>query len=99
MNSVEWDGDERRLERRMERSLSKTDLDYIAMCISKDMKTRFSIPSEVHKSQHDWIQVHIEREKCRNEACKAVTRSVIQWSVLGLLSSVVYFFTHGKWPV
>ena len=91
--SIPWEGEERR-----KRLVSHAEMEALAHEISKEMKSRFSIPSELHKSQHDWIQVQIEREKCRHEACQALTRSVIQWSVLGILGALAYFFSHGKWP-
>lgn len=46
---------------------------------------------DAHAAHHEWIQERIEAEKDRKEMFKSVRDSAIQWSVVGLLGSLVYW--------
>lgn len=39
-----------------------------------------------HEAHHDWIQARIENEKSRNKLCMELTKSIIQWSAIGILT-------------
>lgn len=40
---------------------------------------------KLHEAHHEWIQLRIDREKERCEMCREITKSVMQWSVIGIL--------------
>ena len=53
---------------------------------------------EMHNEHHEWIKERIEAEKARKEMCWEITKSVAQWSVIGLLGGAIYWFQNGHWP-
>jgi hypothetical protein len=59
---------------------------------------RVRIDVEMHGDHHAWIQAHIEKEQARNEMLFSVAKAVAQWSVLGLLGAIWYYFQNGHWP-
>lgn len=44
-----------------------------------------------HADHHAWIQQRIEAEHARKEMMSKITDAAIQWSVVGLLGSLVYW--------
>lgn len=40
----------------------------------------------IHEAHHDWIQARIDSEKSRNAMCLELTKSIVQWSVIGILT-------------
>lgn len=52
---------------------------------------------DAHAAHHEWIQERIEAEQARKEMMSKITDAAIQWSVVGLLGSLVYWVqTHFK---
>lgn len=43
----------------------------------------------MHEEHHEWIQLRINNERARTSMCQEVTKSIIQWSVVGLLGYLV----------
>lgn len=46
---------------------------------------------DAHAAHHEWIQERIEAEQARKEMMSKITDAAIQWSVVGLLGSLVYW--------
>lgn len=44
---------------------------------------------KMHEEHHEWIQIRIYNERARTAMCQEVTKSIIQWSVVGLLGYLV----------
>ena len=40
---------------------------------------------QTHEAHHEWIQLRIDNEKALNTMCREVTKSIVQWSLLGLI--------------
>lgn len=53
---------------------------------------------ETHATHHRWIESQIETQAARREMYKKAAESAIQWSVVGVLAALWFFFTHGSWP-
>lgn len=50
---------------------------------------------KTHDKHHEWIQLRIDNERARTAMCQEVTKSIIQWSAVGLLGySVVWVKEH-----
>lgn len=50
---------------------------------------------QVHEAHHEWIQLRINNEKARNRMCAEITKSVVQWSVVGIIGYfVMWVKTH-----
>lgn len=50
-----------------------------------------------HTAHHEWIQEQIEKDRAKKEMMWEITKSVSQWSVLGLLGGFFYYIQHGHW--
>ena len=79
--------------------------DPIAAAIAKEMKSKFSIPSEEHKAQHDfiaeiqpWLKLQIEKDQARLKFCRECIEALAKWSLMGLVGFVMDRIYHGNWP-
>ena len=46
---------------------------------------------DAHAAHHEWIQERIEAEQARKLMMTKISDAAIQWSVVGLLGSLVYW--------
>jgi hypothetical protein len=46
---------------------------------------------DAHSAHHEWIQERIEAEQARKLMITKISDAAIQWSVVGLLGSLVYW--------
>ena len=44
---------------------------------------------QTHELHHEWIQMRIDNEKARNAMCTEITKSVLQWSAVGIIGYLV----------
>jgi hypothetical protein len=70
---------------------------------------RSRVDAITHGKHHEWIEIQIALDKERLAIIKengrakravywSVAKVVAQYSVLGLLGALVYYFQHGHWP-
>lgn len=59
---------------------------------------RTRIDSETHADDHAWIRAKIEEEEGRRQMYIELKKTIMQWSVLGLLGGLAYWFKTGHWP-
>lgn len=76
-------------------SFSKEELKEV---LEEVFAERAKIDAETHGDHHAWINERIEAEKARKEMCREIAKAVAQWSVLGLLGGVLFWFQNGHWP-
>lgn len=75
-------------------SISRDDLREVMSEMLNDRR----INLDEHGEHHEWIQERIETEKARKDLYREVTRTVIQWSVLGILGGLVFWVQNGHFP-
>ena len=51
-----------------------------------------------HESHHEWLTQKIKAERERKLMYRAITKSVISWSVPAILTAIVFFVQKGHWP-
>jgi hypothetical protein len=59
---------------------------------------RSRIDSHSHGQHHEWIKERIASEQARQEMFWEIAKAVAQWSVIGILGCIVYWFKNGHWP-
>jgi galactose-1-phosphate uridylyltransferase len=69
-------------------SISKDELKEILEDI---FEARAKMDSEEHADQHEWLKTRIKAENDREEFYREAIKTVIQWSIAGMLASIVYF--------
>lgn len=52
----------------------------------------------IHNEHHEWIKCRIEAEKSKQEMYKEITKSVLQWSIFGILGGLLYLVQQINWP-
>jgi hypothetical protein len=72
--------------------------DELKAALDEVLEERARIDQATHSAHHAWLQAYIEKEHARNEVLFSVAKAVAQWSVLGLLGAIWYYFKHGTWP-
>lgn len=70
----------------------------LRVVIEDILDSRQRMDSELHTEHHEWIRARIDAEKSRKCMCDEITKTVLQWSILGILGAMVYFFQHGTLP-
>ncbi len=63
----------------------------ISEVINEVLESRRGIEAELHVAHHRWIEERIAAEKERREMYKKIRDTVIQWSVVGLLTTAAAY--------
>ena len=86
-----WDGKERRQGGGVQ--LHESSLQQIALYITADLKSRFTVPSELHKAHHDYVQELIECKKARADLYNKIAEKLLTggaWALIGFLLLAVW---------
>ena len=73
------------------------------------IKDDFGVDPDTHKLHHDFIgalmekcktdkEIAVQHAKDRHDTSLAIQRAILQWSVVGILSGVIYYISNGSWP-
>lgn len=71
--------------------MSNITPEIIRSIIESALDERSRLDHEIHAKHHDWIQERIDTEKARKKFYNEGIKTFIQWSILGLLGSIVYW--------
>ena len=50
----------------------------------------------VHAAHHAWIEERIDSERARKEYLREATKSLAQWSVVGI-AGAIWYWVKGHW--
>lgn len=77
--------------------LPQDQLEYVAERIIDEMQSRFTIPSERHHADHEWVSVQRTQLEAKTRMYEKITESVVAAGLIGLLATALGIFAMGFW--
>lgn len=68
--------------------------DQLKEIINDCLDARTRLDACDHTAHHVWLEERIEAEKAFRDMCRAIGSAVLQWSVIGICTSLLYHL----WP-
>lgn len=71
-------------------ALKEEEAELIAQKFAEKLQQARSVSDSEHYNHHSWITKQIEKEEARTKLYNELTKHVIKWGILGVLSFLFY---------